>query len=162
MNKNLFQARYYFEHKLLPQLLYSENGSAMIVAILKEKEKLFVDLMNDLVKEQDFVCPYTERDYALLPQIVSAHAGLPEFALVEIRMPKPEGMPLCSRVYICHDNKLKNIRYYTLELSFDNSYVLCGWDENGAHINHGDAPDEDSKRCLKVLKLYMDYLKRKI
>ena len=122
---------------------------------------LFVDLMNDLIKGQNLSYPYTERNYAILPQIVSADAGLPEFALVEIRMPKPEGMPLCSRVYICHDNKFENIRYYTLEISFDTSYVLCGWEEDGAHINYGNVPDADSERCKKVIKIYTNFLKRK-
>ena len=81
MNTNFFQARYYFEHTLLPDLLYSERGRALIVAILKGKQKLFVDLMNDLIKGQDFVSPYTESDYTILPQLVPAHGNVPELAV---------------------------------------------------------------------------------
>ena len=162
MNTNLFQARYYFEHTLLPELLYSEKGRAMVVAILKEKQKLLVDLMNDLIKGQGFICPYTEKDYAILPQLVSAHGNLPEIAVLEIRMPKPEGTPLCSRVFICHDKNFENIRYYTVELSFDNSYVLCGWDKGQIHLNHGSAPETEKELFYKVYKLYSDHLSRKV
>ena len=162
MNTNLFQARYYFEHTLLPELLYSEKGRAMVVAILKEKQKLLVDLMNDLIKGQGFICPYTERDYAILPQLISAHGNLPEIAVLEIRMPKPEGTPLCSRVFICHDKNFENIRYYTVELSFDNSYVLCGWDKGQIHLNHRSAPETEKELFYKVYILYSNYLSRKV
>lgn len=159
MENTPFQIRYYFEHNFLPQTLYSEKGKQFLYTLLEKKEKLFIELMNLLGSEDQLPCPYQESDYDIKAKVVEAKEDLPSFVILTVALPKPEGVPLCSCLYICHDIQFGNIRYYTVEQSFENKFVLSGWDEQGSHINFGEAPEEEDDRFLKISELYSGFLR---
>lgn len=151
------QVRYFLEHKALPEELYSDHGGGLVVAILKERGKFFVQALNILGKEEGYTCPYSEDDYVFKPQLIRGKGRAPDLAILEIDMPEPERMPLCSRVYICHDDKLDHIRYYTVERTYDGSSMLCGWDQE-CHSNYGPAPSDEKELFLKIYGMYLKYL----
>ena len=156
----LIHARYDLEHKLLPQFLFSDTGPELISTLLKERGKFFVDALTIIGKEYGVSCPYKEDEYVFKPQIIVAHENVPEIVFLSIDMPTPEFATLCARIYICFDSSLSNIRYYTVEKSFPDFQMLCGWDEDSIHANYGRAPESDEDLFSKIYELYCEYWKR--
>ena len=151
------QIRYFFEHRLLPQELYSKRGSNVIIGMLEQKGEFFVSVLNLLGSEQGYKCPYSPSDFVLKPQLMRANGKTPSLAILAIDMPEPEITPLCSRIYICHDENFSRIRYYTLERSITGGNILCGW-EKDSHNNYGSPPENEEKLFYKIYSLYTHYL----
>ena len=153
-----FQVRYFLEQRFLPQNLYSEYGSNVIAKMLQGRGAFFVQVLNYIGENENYKCPYTEAEFVFKPLLVGGDGSMPEFAVLAIDMPAPEKAPLCSRIFICHDSAFSNIRYYTIEKTINNSYMLCGTSGED-HINYGTAPGTEKELFYRICNLYMDHLK---
>ncbi len=145
--------RYTLEHILLPQELYGERAKILLLMLMKEQGNLLKELLDKIREEQECASPYRAEDFVFRPHVFRDHDGKLVFVINEIVMPEPEKMPLCSRIFICHDKVLEHIWYCTVEKSVDDTEVLCSWSLN-AHLNHGEAPETPEEIFRKVLEMY--------
>ena len=153
-----FQYRYYFEHTYLPKMLSGRGAKVELIEIEMLQGYKLVTMVDNIGMRNGFKCPYDASNYTVTTETVKSHGNMPEYTVLTIKMPPPEQATLCSHVYICYEKDMENIRYYTLELSFDDRYVLGGWDGNGVHYNYGTAP-ETGKSCFdKVCNLYESHI----
>ena len=156
------QERYYLEQQLIPEILYSEECSRFIMVLLQDRGKFFVNVLNTIGKESGYQCPYKPEQFVFKPQILSGEDKSQDIAFLFIDMPEPERVPLCSRIIICHDAAISNPRYYTVEKSVgDSQFMLCGVDEEGAHLNFGSCPESEEELFYRVHGLYTKHLAKK-
>ncbi len=151
------QIRYMVEHKILPELFFSEKAKDYFLILMASEGKLILNLLMLFGKDQDYKCPYSASDFKLDLHIIKKpdrDSGETGKEILEIIMPEPEQMPLCSRIYICHDMKLENIEYFTLEKSVGDSEALCAWTPAGIHENFGTAPKTKDEVFREVVYKY--------
>ncbi len=123
--------RYQVEHRLLPQWFLGEDGPKIITAVLEQKGEFFTGLYQALHKDEaQYSCPYSPEDFRI--QGVRFDEGNQGKLVLHIQMPKPERVPLCSSVFIVHDEHFENRRYITTELSASGGLVICEW-SGGSH-----------------------------
>ncbi len=163
-----FEVRYLFEQELLPRLILNEEqtlkgrirtkiNKETLHRLLEKKGAFLVTLMNQLFQKAGRKCPYTENQFDINLLCLKNKDGT-KFRVVTIDMPKPEKMPLCSRIIICFDSRLYQPQYYMVEKSFVWSYQLCGSDGE-CHMNYGSVDNDKSKQLEKVCELYGASLK---
>ncbi len=153
------QVRYYLEQRLLPEQLFSDNAPLLMMSLMRGKGAFLIDMLNLIGREQGYQCPYGPEDFTLSPQRIEGIAGCPEFGILEIGMPEPEAAPLSRRIFICHDLRMRNIAYYTLEKGHFGRDMLCSRRPGGVHANHGNAPAAEREAFYRVLRLYSDELR---
>ena len=152
-----FQIRYYFEHRLLPQLFYEDldylmdyidqNGVYSLWTSFTESNGL-----DPVYDKEDFGQASLQREDGTRVLLVT--------------MPVPEETPLCSRAYLCLNKDAGKKGYFTVE--YDNflgeDWFLCGWTEDNIHMDYAGAsplPDPSdpeyeaalNKEVNKVLEL---------
>ncbi|MBR5095001.1 MAG: hypothetical protein IK095_07905 [Oscillospiraceae bacterium] len=154
------QLLYAVEHQFLPQALFDEDADKMIVSILRGKGGFFPFLLELMGREQGYVCPYAPEEFKVEPQIFRSEPGGPGVAMVEITFPEPVSPPLCRRAFICHDEDMGQVRYFTVEKSLFGPDMLCSWDAERTHHNYGSAPETEREQIARVLELYLDELDR--
>ena len=150
-----YQIMYALEHRFLPDMLFGEDRIATFAALLTGKGSFLRDMLDAIGKGQGYVCPYAPEDFQILPQLFRAEDGRPTMGVLEIVFPEPPMAPLCERVFICHDERMEKLRYYTVEKSIFRP-MLCRWDEDGQHSNYGDAPADAEAQLGRVLELYAE------
>ena len=149
------EARYVFEHQFIPDLLFSKDeGLLFLMALTRGGGDYLLRSFRQLWKGEEADFPYTEKDYSVHPLLHRGEGDRPDLRVIAVRMPPPERFPDCSAVFICLDEKLENIRYFTKELSIDGSFMLCGWSAGGVHSNHGTAPDGLDDLLEKISRIY--------
>ena len=153
-----FQFRYFFEHTYLPKMLSSRGAKVELIEIEMLQGYKLVTMMDNIGMRNGFTCPYDASDYIVTTEAVKSHGSIPEYTVLTIKMPPPEQTTLCSHVYICYEKNMGNIRYFTLELSFDDRYVLGGWNGSGVHFNYGTAPGTEKACFDKVCNLYESHI----
>ena len=144
--------RYILEQELLPQMLFSENGSNMINTILREKGGFFTTCLQFLAEEEKTESRYKDTDFTIQPVPFFDDDKNLVFSVIIVDMPKPKHAPLCSRIFICHDGQFKNAYYFLVEKSFGSS-MLCGRDRDGNHLNYGPAPKDIKDQFQRVVQL---------
>ena len=152
------QVRYTVEHKILPEMFFSEKAKDYFLILMASEGKLIFDFLRFFGRDQDYKCPYSAEDFKLDLHIIrkpDKESEDPGKAILEIIMPEPEQMPLCSRIYICHDMKLENFEYFTLEKSVGDSDALCAWTSAGIHENFGTAPKTKEEVLREVVNKYI-------
>lgn len=127
----LYDFRYYFEHKLLPNELY--NYADQLIPFLRERGAFLLWQNFTLNNNADVF--YAESDFSV--RDIPRENG---DTLLMLTLPKPEKTPLCARVYLYRSADGAGIGYYTVEYDdfFGESWFLCSWTKEGTHLNHGD------------------------
>ena len=148
--------RYILEHKLLPNALFSPNGRKALIMLLHDCGGMMVDFMNSLGRKMDknYHCPYSVEDFAVISRSFDGSNGKPRYFVHRVIMPEPEIPPQCYCVFICHDADFENISYYTLEKSIGDSRCLCGWSDDGAHLNFGMTDDDPEVLTKRLAEWY--------
>lgn len=140
---DITDARYYLEHRLLPDWFEKETNG-LISVLMTSAGDFFCKVLNDICKSENLSNPYSSDMYH-----VNGYALEDEFKLVKIIMPEPERSPLCHRIYLCFDGEYGRRSYFTVEKSFE-GMCLCGWEE-GAHLNYGAVlEDEEMERVVEM------------
>lgn len=121
---NLEEQLEYIQHNWIPWSFYNA-AVPLLHYLIAEKGKVFTklfDVMNQ--DDSDFRCPYTESDF----QFDFYKLRHTEGAVFRITMPEPKQATLCHQVFLAFSSDFKQRFYYTLELTADGDYLLCGWD----------------------------------
>ncbi len=71
-----------------------------------------------------------------------------------IKCPTPSIVPLCLYIILVKDSGEDRCKYYTVEKSFKNTYVLCSVGANGDHYNYGDIGATKSEVLNKISSFY--------
>lgn len=125
----LFDVRYYFEHRLLPQAFY-EAPIGLMESLRKDG---LYDRWKSYTAGLGFSGPYSGADFGVRDMMQDS--GI---RMMLLTMPKPESMLLCYRIYLCFDPSSGTAAYYTAEYDlvegfFDEGCLLCGWKPGGTH-----------------------------
>ena len=122
--------RYFFEHKLIPELFY-QNPEALIQYM---RDKGAFDLWGRFTKANNLDIFYSEADFEV--RDLSQAGGL---QMVMISLPKPPDSPLCFRIYLCCDPTANKAAVFTVEYEdlLGDSCFICGWSQEGSHQNYG-------------------------
>lgn len=148
----LYDVRYYYEHKLLPQLFYEIPED---VLVYMQDGKAF-DLWKSLTEDVNFPLTFTA-DQFILRDYPQEDGG----TLLQLELPKPEDTALCFRVYF-YRNALGVNNYFTVEYDnyFGEAAYLCGWTAEGNHLNFGttdilepDDPDYETKLAKEATQI---------
>lgn len=149
--KKLYDSRYYFEHVLLPNLIF-EKGGPVLVHLTKDGSQVLYDTMKAICDDAGIDMPYKPEDYSV------ATGKLEEgfFAMV-IGFPQPEEVPLCYRDIIIFDNECKDIGFFTIERGMDQDFMgghVMNRDGQKMHMNYGDVPKTYEGELNKAILEY--------
>lgn len=122
--------RYYFEHRLLPSLLY--EGPEELLTFMEQSGAY--TLWYNFTQNNGLDLVFAKDDFSqeMIPQEDATR-------IIRVWLPKPEENLECSRVYLCWNPETSAAAYYTVEydLFFDVAWYLCGWTADGSHENYG-------------------------
>lgn len=128
------QARYNFEHRLLPQTFYS-NPSKLINLLVGNENELY-ELWLICCKVSQIENPYDPNQFKIEPFRIDDST-----LAIRLTMPTPEKEVFagCRYIFLMFEETLQKLAYYTLEENeFDaDSPYICSWDSNGEHFNYG-------------------------
>ena len=149
------KARYNFEHQIIPQLLFSKkHRNGFLMKLINDKEDFLLQVFNDLYEKGNKECPYSNKDISIHFIGYPEKASIPELYIIAIKMPEPKFLSQCSSVFICFDENMKNYMYFTKELEFDSSFMLCGWENNEIHNNYGEAPEGNEALFDRISSIF--------
>ena len=135
---NQYKITYFFEHELLPSLFFTRTEK-FVNRIANGKNALFM-LMSTQCTEEGAENVYGPGDFDATPVKIAED----KLALI-IRFPEPIGEPLCYYAVLLFDPTFKKKAYYCVEMADpfgESDPFLCGWDENGRHLNFGKCKND--------------------
>lgn len=144
-------ARYFLEHKAIPNAFY-QNGAQLMLELMNGSGKTIRGFYSKAeAANPGYRCPYTAGQFSVSNHLCKGRNG--SMLMFRIGMPEPEQSPLCRAIYLCYGKHGMVNRCYTSELSPDGAYFVCSWSESGAHANYGEAVGKEEDF---VEKLYWD------
>lgn len=143
--------RHVFEHKVLPQWFF-EDKQKFIGLVFHDKSVLF-RVINSIFEENDVKNPYTESDFD-----IDASRVTEDILMLKIIFPEPEEEPLCYCSYMFFDEKFEQASYFCIEKSdeYKNYPFVCGWTEQGVHINYGNCSSEEYNDFAKCIEIHLN------
>lgn len=146
-----FEARYFMEHKALPQTFYNEGTRLLNTFMLRKEAGIrgFYDRVT--AANPSYHCPYSDGDFSVEYKKYTAGGS---YVVLKVGMPKPEGAPLCRAVYFVFGEHGSYEQYITSELTAEGNYFLCSWLENGSHLTLGVAPDNCKDEMDAVASMF--------
>ena len=146
-----YSIRYSFEHRLIPDLLYKE-GLGFMASIVGEKNVLN-EIFKEMLERARLDNPYGDEAIKVEPFRIE------DIIIANIIFPEPEEEPLCYEAYALFDTKQNRAGYYCLEKggTLDDEPFLCGWSEDGVHLNYGNCSFNREELLLNIIKLFIGY-----
>ena len=146
----LFDVRYYFEHRMLPQEFYEAPEKTMDSLL----EKGLYERWNRYTADSGFDSPYPAESFS-----VREIPRNGDVRILVLAMPKPEKTLLCYRIYLCLDPESGTAMYFTAEYDiyegfFDESCLICGWKQDRTHQYFRETriiPDSNDPEYEKAL-----------
>ena len=143
------QPRYMFEHRLIPDLLYKE-GLGFMASIVSEGNvlnKIFLEML----EKHEIENPYGEEAIKVEPFRIK------DIIVARIIFPEPEEEPLCYESYAFFDTVNERAGYYCLEKggTIDDEPFLCGWSEDGVHLNYNNCSFDRDELIANMLRLFL-------
>lgn len=152
---------YYIQHNFLCLAFYKEKKE-FINVFADVKGKLLFVLARDMLRREGIIdVPFEAEDFDVTFSELSD-----SISVCKVTFPEPEETALCYCVYMLYDTDFANLMYFTVEKSEDlssifgkdlglgESYFLCGWSKEGAHLNFGTF-DSIDKAYDKALEIYL-------
>lgn len=130
--ENLYQARYFVEHKLLPEVLF-KTRDAFINKISEQKEELVYAMMEDVCTKRGLSMPYKKEEYHFTGKKIND-----EYIFFTVVMPEAKYVLNCEKVYFVFNKDLSVLRYITIERSKGKEYVFGEWRESKDHLIHAN------------------------
>lgn len=153
MERDITDARYLLEHRILPKYFFKEKESFIVTLVRSEKNIPF-ELIQKICEEEEIELPYTPEDFDMVPfNVTNSIKGLC------LDFPEPERSPLCWRIYLLFDMDLKKYGYYTVEKGEDDSDFVCGWqeeEESLSHVNYGFCPEELEEEMNGIIGTFLE------
>ena len=154
------QTAYYLEAAFFPDLFFSDRCQEVLGSLMTGKGTFCIDVLKWANRDDStYSCPYEEQQF--IPHIYkvkSGNAAVPYFYMLQLTMPEPDISPLSKRVYFCHDEAYDHRRFFTVEKTVRNGWMLCEWDGKGVHINHGDCSEDLNAELELIEDLYIESL----
>ena len=149
-NKADTQARYFIEHRFLPDYFFSERGANLVEEILQDAGEFFVKLYN-FINQEKFLyhCPYSVEQFSAEHTIFEDIDGK-ELHVVQIQMPAPERTPLCEKILLVYDDDFEARRYITVERDDNIGNLICEWQAGGVHGLHSKYSEKEMRSVLGV------------
>lgn len=147
---SISKALYILEHKIIPECLYRDGID--FVAALPSDDNILSKIFIQLLLEDGVDNPYGDEPIKVDPLRIE------HILVARIIFPEPQMEPLCYESYILFDTETYRAAYYCLEKSeaLDGIPFLCGWSEDGVHLNF-DKCDMDQEGLIGiVLRLFLD------
>ena len=127
---DLHNARYFFEHNMLPNEFF--QNTEQLVSFLK-KNGIYT-LWQNFANSNGFDPFFSEEEFGFqeLPQEDGADILL-------LTLPMPDRSPLCCRIYLCLNPQGEAAGYYTIEYDnyFGDKWFMCSWEKDGKHMDYG-------------------------
>jgi len=124
------QARYQFEHRMLPRYFYDRPES-----VLNGVKEVGVYWLWESVSTENGIAPtYPAEDY-----VEHWYSSDDDTIILQVEMPEPDADTLCYRVYFVYNAETGNTGYYTVEYNnfLGETSFLCGWTRTHEHVNYG-------------------------
>lgn len=124
------EVRYAFEHNMLPRYFYADPQNL----IDRVAELGLYVLWASVATENGADPTYPEEDYVI--HMYDLEDG---GTLMQIELPDPDANLLCYRIYFLYNPETGEAGYYTAESDTfsPGTCFLCGWDQEGKHLNFG-------------------------
>lgn len=152
-----FYARYYLEHKALPNALYNE-GPRLLNSFMLDGGKAMHSFYDRVTAANpSYCCPYSENDFYVNYRVYIRDND--SCMVLRVQMPTLEHPLLCRAVYLCYGTRGGYELYVTSERMEDGSYCICSWDECGQHHNWGDAPADPNAEMDMAADLFWRSIK---
>ena len=135
------------EFGVLPKRLFAEKEE-FVTKVCDEKEAFINQIFAETYKESKLY-PFSEADYSVMALDIAE-----DLTLIRVDLPE-KGLvpPLCYRIYMTFNPQTKKAGYYTIEMGKEkNTRMLGEFDEDGKHIDHGEAPVEGAE-LQKIMDL---------
>ena len=143
-------ARYSIEHEVLPQMLFSEDGAALVQHIVNRKGDFLCDLYNKFCFEGEGEKGYPSSQFSVYPFMLSD-----DLAVVRIEPPAPERPPLCHSIYILHSVDFKSFRYFTVERAPEDTRILGEWTPDRLHNDYGEVGSDSQEHILAIADILL-------
>ena len=146
----LFEIRYYFEHRLLPQRFYYSPEAAMDSL----RGNGLYEMWRSYTAENTAEVAYKAEEFSTREML--KESGI---IVLMLSMPEPADTLLCYRIYLCYDPETGTAAYFTAEYDkyegyFDEGCLLCGWNEDGTHRYYSESrilPDSNDPEYESLL-----------
>lgn len=144
-------ARYIFEHRVIPDLLY-KNGIEFMASIVGE-ENILNEIFIDILEKSGIENPYGADAITIEPFKIQ------DIIVAKIIFPEPEEEPLCYESYALFHTDENRAGYFCLEKgeTVDDEPFLCGWSEDGIHLNYDHCSFDRDELILNIFKIFMGY-----
>lgn len=142
----------YIQHKWLPWFYY--NASKKVMELINEQGgSMFIDLLNAMNEdESQYCCPFAAVDFRI-ETIEDVDSNV---TFCQINMPPIQKPLLCRRVYLVHNGDFSSRFVYTIELTENGEYWICGWSENNTYlIFDGKLTEDVEDEFQQVKKLFL-------
>lgn len=142
----------YIQHKWLPWFYY--NASKKVMELINEQGgSMFIDLLNAMNEdESQYCCPFAAVDFRI-ETIEDVDSNV---TFCQINMPPIQKPLLCRRVYLVHNEDFSSRFVYTIELTENGEYWICGWSENNTYlIFDGKLTEDVEDEFQQVKKLFL-------
>ena len=159
---SLFDVRYYFEHRFLPQLFH-ESPETVMADIREYGPDVWWQAFTETV---GFESPYAPDEFGLRDVTWGDTLDI-----LIIEMPMPEQQPLSIRIYMCRDTATGEAWYAPIELDTyggNTSYFLCVWTPDMKHYNYGQidygqfSPEQKDSYYDLMLRMETDCVVKKV
>ena len=144
MIKYGIQDRFVIEHDILPTWFLHGQNLSLLVDILEEPGKFFINLYNELNKDNThYRCPYSIEQFST-GILNLKDANYNDIYVFSIKMPPPEKASHCHNILLVHDETFKKRRYITEEKEEGDyfkpeRFVFGEWKVTGEHVFHSIA-----------------------
>ena len=136
-------ARYAIEHEVIPSVLFSPDGAALVQRIVTEKGSFLSSFYNKFCTDGED--GYNEGQFEIFPFFLSD-----ELASVRVELPGPERAPLCHTLYILHSKDFRFFRYFTVERNGDGNRQLGEWTPDKKHLDYGEVDAEHAEQLAAI------------
>lgn len=143
-------ALYFFEHKLLPHMIFNEPVQASI--LIPNDPAVLHKVCEDVYKQHGEENPHSEDEFDAKGKKIDEKT----FSL-KITFPEPEKAAHCYHSYMMFNDEFNKIAYFCIEKNSETDEIpmLCAWDREGNHYNYGKCSmenDADFERCVEIYK----------
>ena len=147
-NMNINEARYMYEHILLPKFFF-EEGMNLIGGLITEKDFAY-QMMKKVCDDNAVEMPYP-KELFLFEQFKTEDKILGG----KIFLPAPTQASACYVIYLLFNLQFDKIRFFTVERGEEETDVILGeWTKDGEHLNHGKADLRDSDGLNQAIAIY--------
>lgn len=143
-----YEARYHFEHELLPEWFYGARKDEL-QKIRKRGTSFIWSMWNIVCEERGVKLEGTKNPFKVSKCTIGDNR-----TMIRVDMPTPGRQPLCFRVFLVWSDDFERRGYFTVErgASYKERF-LCSWREERVHCNYGKCSSNTAKVEKKIISI---------